>query len=255
MWERRSYRHVWTGDNFPLENNMLKQTALLTAAAIAVTACATSPYGRAPPGGDPYNQGAAPGPVGTRTATGAIAGGLIGGALGYLTNTNKSEEGRQNALIGAGIGVLAGAAAGRYMDQQAARLQQQTAGTGVEVIRQGDNIILQMPGDVTFAYNRADIQPQFYSVLDNVAQTLTQFPATYVDVVGHADSTGSDEYNLGLSQRRASSVASYLVSRQVIADRLFVAGQGEARPRASNATEAGRAQNRRVEIILRPHTA
>ncbi|MBW3559915.1 MAG: OmpA family protein [Proteobacteria bacterium] len=235
---------------------MLKQTALLTAAAIAVTACATGPYGAPPPGGDPYNQGAGvQGRVGTRTATGAIAGGLVGGALGYLTNTNKSEEGRTNALIGAGIGALAGAGVGRYMDQQAARLQQQTAGTGVEVIRQGDNIILQMPGDVTFAYDRADIQPQFYGVLDNVAQTLAQFPATYVDVVGHADATGSDEYNLGLSQRRASSVAGYLVSRNVLADRLFVAGQGERSPRASNATEQGRAQNRRVEIVLRPHTA
>ena len=235
---------------------MLKQTALLTAAAIAVTACATSPYGSAPPGSDPYNQGYAQGPgqVGTRTATGAVAGGLIGGALGYLTNTNKSEEGRTNALIGAGIGALAGAGVGRYMDQQQARLQQQTAGTGVEVIRQGDNIILQMPGDVTFAYDRADIQPQFAPVLDQVASTLTQYPQTVVDVVGHADSTGSDEYNLGLSQRRASSVAGYLVSRNVLPDRLFVAGQGERSPRASNATEAGRAQNRRVEIVLRPFT-
>jgi len=235
---------------------MLKQTALLTAAAIAVTACATSPYGSAPPGSDPYAQSgpAGPGRIGTRTATGAIAGGLLGAGLGYLTNTNKSEEGRQNALIGAGIGALAGAAAGRYMDQQAARLQQQTAGTGVEVTRQGENIVLQMPGDVTFAYDRADIQPQFFTVLDTVAQTLNQYPATYVDVVGHADSRGADDYNLALSQRRASSVAGYLVSRQVIADRLYVAGQGERTPRATNETEAGRAQNRRVEIVLRPHT-
>jgi len=234
---------------------MLKQTALLATAAIAVTACATGPYGPPPPGSDPYAQGGVQGRVGTRTSAGAIAGGLIGGALGYLTNTNKSEEGRTNALIGAGIGALAGGAIGNYMDRQAAQLQQQTAGTGVEVVRQGDNIILQMPGDVTFAYDRADIQPQFGPVLDQVASTLNQYPATYVDVVGHADATGSDEYNLGLSQRRASSVAGYLVSRQVIADRLFVAGQGERSPRASNATEQGRAQNRRVEIVLRPHTA
>ena len=244
---------------------MLKQSALLTAAALAVTACATAPYG-APPGSDPYNQGYAqpgqPGPygggglprVGTRTATGVLAGAALGAGLGYLTNTNKSSEGRTNALIGAGIGALAGGAVGNYMDRQQARLQQQMAGTGVDVIRQGDNIILQMPGDVTFAYDRADIQPQFYGVLDQVAGTLAQYPATYVDVVGHADSTGSDDYNLGLSQRRASSVAGYLVSRQVIADRLFVAGQGERAPRASNATEQGRAQNRRVEIVLRPHT-
>jgi outer membrane protein OmpA-like peptidoglycan-associated protein len=139
------------------------------------------------------------------------------------------------------------------MDRQQARLQQQLAGTGVDVVRQGNNIVLDMPGDVTFAYNRAEVQPRFHTVLDQVAATLNQYPQTYIDVVGHADSTGSDEYNLGLSQRRASSVAGYLVTRGVIQDRLFVAGQGERQPVASNATEEGRAQNRRVEIILRPH--
>ena len=237
---------------------MIKQTALLLSAAMAVTACATpmagpgpGPYGAS----DPYNQGAQGAPrVGTRTATGAIVGAGAGALLGYLTNTNKSSEGRTNALIGAGVGALAGAAVGRYMDQQQARLQQQLAGSGVDVVRQGDNIVLYMPGDITFAYNRSDVQPQFFSVLDQIAGTLNQYPSTYVDVVGHADSSGSDEYNLGLSQRRAGSVAGYLVGRGVIQDRLFVAGQGERQPRASNATEQGRAQNRRVEIILRPFT-
>ena len=245
---------------------MIKQTALVLAAAATVTACAT-PYGAAPgPYGanDPYNQqggpqGAPQGGfglprVGTRTATGAIVGAGAGAILGYLTNTNKSEEGRTNALLGAGVGALAGAAVGNYMDRQQARLQQQLAGTGVDVVRQGDNIILDMPGDVTFAYDRSEVQPQFFSVLDQISGTLNQYPATYVDVVGHADATGSDDYNLGLSQRRAGSVAQYLVSRGVIADRLFVAGEGERRPVASNATEAGRQQNRRVEIVLRPHT-
>jgi outer membrane protein OmpA-like peptidoglycan-associated protein len=241
---------------------MIKQTALLLSAAMAVTACAAGPMGgpMAGPGpygaSDPYNQQQAGGMprVGTRTATGAVVGAGAGALLGYLTNTNKSSEGRTNALIGAGVGALAGAAVGRYMDQQQARLQQQLAGSGVDVVRQGDNILLNMPGDITFAYDRADVQPQFYTVLDQVAGTLNQYPSTYVDVVGHADSTGSDEYNLGLSQRRAGSVAGYLVSRGVIQDRLFVAGQGERTPRASNATEQGRAQNRRVEIILRPFT-
>jgi len=234
---------------------MIKQTALLLAASFAVTACATAPYGPPPPGGDPYAQGYGGARVGTRTTTGAIVGAGAGALLGYLTNTNKSEEGRTNALIGAGVGALAGAAVGNYMDRQQARLQQQLAGTGVDVVRQGNNIVLDMPGDITFAYDRADIQPQFFSVLDQVAATLNQYPATYVDVVGHADATGSDEYNLALSQRRAGSVAGYLVSRGIIQDRLFVAGQGERQPVASNATEAGRAQNRRVEIILRPHVA
>ena len=232
---------------------MLKQTALLLAAATAVTACASGPYGAAPApyGSDPYAQQNR-GPMSSNTARGAVAGALGGAVLGYLTNTNKSSEGRTNALLGAGVGALAGAAVGNYMDRQQARLQQATAGTGVQVIREGDNIRLQMPGDVTFAYDRADIQPQFYGVLEEVARTLNEFPSTTVDVVGHADSTGADDYNLGLSQRRASSVAQYLVSRQVIPDRLFVAGEGERRPIASNDTEAGRQQNRRVEIILRP---
>jgi outer membrane protein OmpA-like peptidoglycan-associated protein len=232
---------------------MFKQTALLLAASVAVTACATGPYGAPMGGNDPYNQQAGTPRVGTRTATGAIVGAGAGAVLGYLTNTNKSEEGRQNALLGAGIGALAGAAVGNYMDRQQARLQQQLAGTGVDVVRQGNNIVLDMPGDITFAYNRAEVQPRFNTVLDQVAATLNQYPQTYIDVVGHADSTGSDDYNLGLSQRRASSVAGYLVTRGVIQDRLFVAGQGERQPVASNATEEGRAQNRRVEIILRPH--
>ena len=193
--------------------------------------------------------------VRNNTGTGALAGALGGAALGYLTNTNKSSEGRKNALIGAGVGALAGAAAGNYMDRQQAELRQQLAGTGVDVIRQGDNIILNMPSDVTFAVDQSDIQSRFYPVLDDVARTLNAYPQTLVDVVGHADSTGADAYNQALSERRAGSVAGYLVNRgRVNPDRLYVEGRGESQPRASNATAEGRAQNRRVEIILRPLT-
>lgn len=188
------------------------------------------------------------------TRTGALIGAVAGGVLGYMTNTNKSEEGRTNALIGAGIGALAGAAVGRYMDQQQAALERELSGTGVGVTRVGNDIILNMPSDVTFAYDRAEIDARFYPVLDDVARVLNEYPATYVDVIGHADSTGSDEYNQGLSERRAGSVAGYLISRRVLRDRLYVAGMGERRPIASNATEEGRARNRRVEIVLRPHT-
>ena len=245
---------------------MLKQTTLVLAAGVALTACASGPMYGPGPGGDPYAQGgggamagpggACPAPrFGARARTGVLAGAAGGAVLGYLTNTNKSSEGRENALLGAGVGALAGYAVGNYMDRQQACLQQSLAGTDVQVVRQGDNLLLQMPSDVTFAYDRADIQPQFFDVLDRVAATLNEFPATYVDVVGHADSRGSDEYNLALSQRRASSVAQYLVARQVIPDRLFVAGEGERRPIAPNTTEENMRQNRRVEIILRPHTA
>ncbi|MDX5330079.1 MAG: OmpA family protein [Pseudomonadota bacterium] len=209
--------------------------------AFALTACTTT---------DPYTGQT----VRNNTGTGAIAGALGGAALGYLTNTNKSSEGRRNALIGAGVGALAGAAAGSYMDRQQAELRRQLAGTGVDVTRQGDNIILNMPSDVTFAVDQSDIQSRFYPVLDDVARTLNAYPQTLVDVIGHADSTGADDYNQRLSERRASSVAGYLVNRGVLPDRLYVAGRGESQPIASNATEQGRAQNRRVEIILRPLT-
>lgn len=210
--------------------------------AFALAACTTT---------DPYTGQQ----VRNNTGTGALAGALGGAALGYLTNTNKSSEGRKNALIGAGVGALAGAAAGNYMDRQQAELRQQLAGTGVDVTRQGDNIILNMPGDVTFAVDQSDIQPRFYPVLDDVARTLNAYPQTLVDVIGHADSTGAAAYNQALSERRAGSVANYLVSRgRVMPDRLYVAGRGINEPRATNATPEGRAQNRRVEIILRPLT-
>ena len=187
--------------------------------AFALAACTTT---------DPYTGQT----VRNNTGTGALAGALGGAALGYLTNTNKSSEGRKNALIGAGVGALAGAAAGNYMDRQQAELRQQLAGTGVDVIRQGDNIILNMPSDVTFAVDQSDIQARFYPVLDDVSRTLNAYPQTLVDVVGHADSTGADAYNQALSERRAGSVAGYLVNRgQVNPDRLYVAGRGEMEPR------------------------
>ncbi len=207
---------------------MLKNLALGLGVAGLLAACTTTN----PNTGQAYRN---------NTATGALLGAAAGAGLGYATNTSDSGEGRQNALIGAGIGALAGAAVGNYMDRQQAQLRQQLEGSGVDVTRQGDNIILDMPGDITFAYNRADLQPQFYGTLDRIATTLNQYPQTYIDVVGHADATGPDQYNLGLSQRRASSVAGYLVTRGVIQDRLFVAGQGERQPVASNATEEGRA--------------
>lgn len=218
---------------------LTKIAAVAGVAAMALSACATT---------DPYTGQ----PVRNNTATGAIVGALAGAGLGYLSN-DKSEEGRQNALIGAGVGALAGAGVGQYMDRQQARLREQLAGSGVEVQRQGDNLVLNVPGDVLFAFNSDAVQPQFYGPLNSIAGTLREFPATYVDVIGHADAVGSDVYNQGLSERRASSTASYLISQGVQRERLFVGGRGESNPRASNDTDAGRAQNRRVEIVLRPH--
>lgn len=197
---------------------------------------------------DPYSST----PRRNNTATGALAGAVGGALLGYLTNTSNSEEGRKNALIGAGIGALGGAAVGAYMDRQQRELEAELSGTGVGVARQGDNLVLRMPADVSFATNQASIDPRFYATLDDVAGVLNRYDQSIVDIIGHADSDGAEDYNLDLSRRRASSVAQYLVSRNVLPDRLYVDGRGESAPIASNATAEGKAMNRRVEILIRP---
>jgi len=223
---------------------MMKKTAMiaLLLGASALTACTTT---------DPYTGM----PVRNNTGTGVISGAAAGALLGYLTNTNSGEQGRKNALIGAGIGALAGGTVGNYMDRQQADFRRSLEGSGVAIRRNGDQIVLVMPSDVTFAVDTSEVQPQFLTVLDDVARTLNAYPQTTIDVVGHADSSGPDDYNQTLSERRASSVASYLInSGRVLGDRVFVAGMGERQPIADNATAEGRSQNRRVEIILRPVT-
>lgn len=218
----------------------LKALAIgVSAAALLVAGCTTT---------DPYRSQ----PIRNNTGTGVIAGAIGGALLGYLTNTSDSEQGRRNALIGAGVGALAGGAIGNYMDRQQRALEQELSGTGVGVAREGDTLILRMPSDVTFGYDSANIDSRFYAVLDDVANVLNTYDQSIVDVIGHADSRGSDEYNQGLSERRASSVAGYLLQRGVMRERLYVAGMGERAPVASNDTDAGRATNRRVEIVIRP---
>ncbi|HEY0927065.1 OmpA family protein [Brevundimonas sp.] len=214
-------------------------TGVSIAALLGAAACTTT---------DPYSST----PRRNNTGTGVIAGALGGALLGYLTNTSNSEEGRKNALIGAGIGALGGAAVGAYMDRQQRELEAELSGTGVGVARQGDNLILRMPSDVTFATNQSSINSRFYATLDDVAAVLNRYDQSIVDIIGHADADGSDDYNLNLSRQRASSVAQYLVQRNVLADRLYVDGRGESQPIASNDTASGKAQNRRVEILIRP---
>lgn len=211
------------------------------AALLGASACTTT---------DPYRSG----PVRNNTGTGAIAGAVGGALLGYLTNTSNGEQGRKNALIGAGIGALGGAAVGQYMDRQQRAMEAELSGSGVGVARQGDLLVLRMPSDVTFATNQSSIDPRFLPVLDDVARVLQQYDQSTVDVIGHTDSSGGDAINQPLSERRASSVASELVGRGVIAQRLYVAGNSSRNPVASNATAEGKAQNRRVEILIRPFT-
>lgn len=186
-----------------------------------------------------------------RTRRGALIGAAVGAVAGLLTGDDATER-RQRALVGAGVGGLAGGAVGAYQDRQEAELRRQMAGTGVEVVRQGDNITLNMPGNVTFAFDSSNLQSQFLPVLDNVAGTLNQYNQTIIEVAGHTDSVGTDSYNQALSERRANAVASYLGSKGIMQQRMIVVGAGETRPVASNDTDSGRAQNRRVEITLVP---
>jgi outer membrane protein OmpA-like peptidoglycan-associated protein len=211
--------------------------AVTVSGAILATACTTDPY------------------TGQRTIN-RTAVGIIGGAMGgYLAGDVIGGNHDRNAkMIGAGIGAIAGGAVGNYMDQQEAQLRRQTAGTGVDVIRTGDELILRMPAGITFAVDSSALQPGVQGTLNEVARTLASYNQTYVDVLGHTDSTGTDAYNQALSERRAQSVADYLASHGVARARMGIHGYGESQPIASNDTEAGRAQNRRVEIKVVPVT-
>ena len=188
------------------------------------------------------------------TTKGALIGAAAGVVAGLISGDDAVER-RQHALIGAGIGALAGGAIGRYQDKQEAELRAELEGTGVSVVRNGDNITLNMPGNVTFATNSADLSPAFFNVLNSVGKVLAEYEQTVVEVAGHTDSTGTDSYNQGLSERRANSVSAYLQGRGVIPQRLITLGMGESRPIADNGTESGRQINRRVEITMVPVTA
>jgi outer membrane protein OmpA-like peptidoglycan-associated protein len=215
--------------------------AVFSCAAIALAGCTTL---------DPYTREEK-----TSSATkGAVVGAAAGAVVGLISGDSARER-RKNAMIGAGIGALGGGAVGYYMDRQEMKLRQRLEGTGVSVTRVGDNITLNMPGNVTFAVDSADISASFYPVLDSVALVLDEFDQTYIEVAGHTDSTGSESYNQLLSEKRASSVVAYFVSREVAGNRFLTVGAGETRPVATNDTPQGRAQNRRVEITIVPLTA
>jgi outer membrane protein OmpA-like peptidoglycan-associated protein len=211
-------------------------TLALAASALVIGGCQTL---------DPY--------TGEQKTSNATKGAAIGAATGAAGAAIISGK-RKNVLLAAGLGALAGGGVGYYMDRQEAALRERLAATGVSVSRYDDQIVLNMPGNVTFATNSADVTSNFYPVLDSVAVVLNEFDKTYVDVVGHTDSTGRADYNQALSERRAGSVATYLENREVVPARLLVSGYGPDRPVADNTTPQGRAQNRRVEIVLTPLT-
>jgi outer membrane protein OmpA-like peptidoglycan-associated protein len=182
----------------------------------------------------------------TRSEKGAIIGGVAGAVLGKITGDKDDDR----AVIGGLLGAAVGAGIGAYMDKQEAELRQSLEGTGVEVSRQGEQIVLSMPDNITFDTGRYDVKPASYSVLNNLATTLVKYNSTRINIAGHTDSVGSHQSNLRLSQQRAYSVRNYMIDRGVEAHRMSAAGYGETRPVADNATAEGRARNRRVEITL-----
>ena len=199
---------------------------------------------------NPYDQSAQSDSAGmSKTAKYGGLGALAGAAAGALISHDNRGKG---ALIGAAVAGAAGAGYGYYVDKQEEELRRSMQGTGVEVQRQGDTIQLIMPGNITFATDSADIASSFYTPLNNLAGSFRQYNQNSIEIVGHTDSTGNHAYNMGLSQRRAQSVANYLMAQGVDASRLSTRGAGPDQPVASNATADGRAQNRRVEVTLRP---
>lgn len=185
-----------------------------------------------------------------KATTGAVIGGIAGAILGAATASKKDRK--KAVLRGAGVGALAGGGVGYYMDVQETKLRQKLEGTGVSVSRNGDNIVLNMPGNITFASGSSDLNAEFFNVLDGVILVLEEYKKTLVNVEGHTDSKGSDILNQQLSEKRAATVAKYLNTKGVMTERLAATGYGEKRPIGSNENQQGRARNRRVEIILEP---
>ena len=211
-----------------------------TAAAMLLSACTSNPY----TGEQQVSKG----------VLGAGTGALLGGAAGALLGKTTSLKTRKAALVGAGIGALAGGGIGVYMDNQEAKLRQRLQNSGVSVTRVGDTIVLNMPSNITFDSDQSDVKPGFYDTLNSVALVFQEYDQSYIDVVGHTDADGSDDYNYDLSRRRAASVAQYLSAQQLNPNRFSVEGRGEREPIASNASASGKAQNRRVEITIQPLT-
>ena len=220
--------------------NWSKVAALMLGCALVLPACTTL---------DPYTREEGP----AHAQRQAVIGAAVGGAVGLITG-DSSVERKKRALVGAGLGALAGAGVGNYMDRQEAKLRAELERTGVSVTRDGDNITLNMPGNITFATNSSDLNANFYDVLNSVSMVLAEFDKTVIEIAGHTDSTGETAYNQALSERRASAVASYLGTRSVRTDRIITVGAGETHPVATNDTDLGRQANRRVELTLVPLT-
>jgi len=189
----------------------------------------------------------------SKTTQGSLWGALGGALLGAATASKK--ERKKRALQGAGIGAIAGGSVGYYMDKQEDKLRAQLNGTGVSVSREGDSIVLNMPSNITFDTDSANLKSRFHETMNSVVLVLNEYQSTLITAMGHTDSTGSKDHNQQLSERRAVTVADYFVNKGVAQERLAAIGYGENRPTTSNTTPSGRAANRRVELKLDPVTA
>ncbi len=219
---------------------MKKFALALMFASASLAACTSDPFtGEQKPSNTIVGAGAGAG-------IGAIGGAIIGAAVG--------ADARKAAMIGAGVGLLTGTGIGLYMDNQEAKLRNQLRGTGISITRMGYSIVLNMPSNITFDTDQADLKPQFFATLNSVSIVFKEYKQTLINVVGHTDSTGDANQNYDLSRRRAASVAQYLAAQQLDPHRFSVEGHGASDPIASNASPSGRAQNRRVEITILPLT-
>jgi outer membrane protein OmpA-like peptidoglycan-associated protein len=210
---------------------MTRPILILSAAAFSLAAC-TAPDGSPRP----------------NTATGAAVGGLFGGLLGATTGGNKTE----NVVIGAAIGATVGGLIGQELDRQAEALRASMSSDGISIVNTGSELVVSLPNDITFASGSSALTPGLRSDLAALARNLNAFPDSTADIIGHTDSTGEAGANQLLSTERAAAVMAVLVSNGVDVNRLRAIGRGESEPKASNLSEAGRAENRRVEIIIRP---
>ncbi len=219
---------------------MKKYAALLAGAAMTLSlgACVTDPV------------------TGKKKISNAAIGGVLGAGGGYLLgDLIGGKNSRTAEIVGAGIGAVAGAGVGYYLDEQEKKLREETAGSGIGIENDGQQLILSMPGDITFDTNDATVKASFYSTLNTVASTLVQYPSSYIDIYGHTDSRGADTYNMTLSQNRAASVQSYLARQGVQVQRLAAIGMGETALKCSPESTAADLQcNRRVEIRVKPIT-
>lgn len=210
--------------------------ALVLSGTIALSGCTTNPYTGEREAG--------------KSGIGAGIGAALGAGVGVLSSSKKDRG--KGALIGAAAGAALGGSAGYYMDVQEAKLREKMRGTGVSVTRNGNNIVLNMPNNVTFDSSSSSLKPAGANTLTGVAMVLKEYAKTAVNIVGYTDSTGSRQLNMKLSQQRADSVASSLITQGVATNRIRTGGMGPDNPIASNSTSEGKAQNRRVEITLSP---